>query len=423
MNNIDKILLAREKRIEIINNYINEYDCLCLKANIMGENKNIFESFFLVNYFERIIEKGIPSFSLKKKFNSFDGPYVIYLYKKGFYLNLKEEAVKIEEENSLGRLIDLDVYINSTISISRGHLRKCLICDNPAFYCNRLKLHSYQELINKIDSLIYDKLEKIITDAIDQAIETELKLPYKFGCVCVNNAASHNDMNDEIMRKAKVAIIPYFKKMFKLSFGINNLDELFYEIRLIGLDAEKEMYKKTNGVNCYKGLIFLLGLLISSLGYFLKNQFDQFESIFENIKIMCKDLDKELKANDTFGLIAYQKHMFKGARHEAINGLVNVKENFFKCIDLSESNLEKILINIICDIDDTVMLKRAKTIEKYNLIKNMIKNISSLDELIKVNDYCIKENISVGGSCDILICVIFLKLINEKIKLDGESYA
>ena len=423
MDLTSKILLDREKRNEIINSYLDKYDCIALKANIMGPNKNVFESFILINYFEKVIDENIPNFSLKRKENSFDGQYLLYLYPKGLYQDLKEKTVKIEEEYKLGRIVDIDVYYDLSGSVHRGHLRKCLICDNPAYVCNRLNSHSYQELIETMDKLIIDELSEIIRVSIDQAIELELSLPYKFGCVCVNDQASHSDMNASIMRKAKNTIIPYLVEMFVYGYKINNLDDLFKEIRLIGISAENEMYKSTNGINCYKGLIFILGLLVSSLGYYFRNQNDMLNNIFDNIKLMTKSLELELVNSNTNGLQAYQMYKFKGARHEAMSGLQNVKENLMFCKDLEESSLEKTLINIILNIDDTVMLKRAKSIEKYLSVKDRIKNINSLDELIVVNNYCIKENISVGGACDILICVIFLKLINKKININGENYA
>ena len=76
----------------------------------------------------------------------------------------------------------------------------------------------------------------------------------------------------------------------------------------------------------------------------------------------------------------------------------------------------KTLIFIISNIDDTVLLKRAGSIEKYEYVKEMISNInvSLLDhddynEVIKINEYCINNNLSTGGACDMLICTIFLK--------------
>lgn len=423
MDITEKILEDREKKIKIINSYILEYDCLCVKANIMGTNKNIFESFFLVNYFEKIIDREIPNYELKKRIESYDGTYLLYFYKKGLYRDLKEKTILIEENNKLGRLIDLDVYYNDLGSKSRGHLRKCLICDKPAYYCNRLNNHSYQELIEAMDQMINDELMAIVRNAIDQAVELELALPYKFGCVTLNDSGSHFDMNASIMRRAKEAIIPGLILMFKTGLSENNLDVIFQKIRSIGIDTEREMYLSTDGVNCYKGLIFLLGLLVSSLGYFIKNQYRDINNIFENIKIMCRDLYKELDNSNTYGLKAYQKYKFKGARHEAISGLVNVKKGFYFCNDLSESSLQKTLINIIVNIDDTVMLKRAQSLDKYQEIIKKIKSINSMEELVLVNKYCIQENISTGGACDILICIIFLKLINQKINLNGENYA
>ena len=418
---INKILLDREKKKENIEVYLNKFDVVSLKANIVGINKNIYQGNFLVNYFDKIICNLLSGFSFKNKYQSYDGTYILYMYPKGLFKDLKDKAIKIEELNPLGRLIDIDVYCDTLNSISRGYMRKCLICDDYAFVCNRVKRHSDEELLNKMELMIYDELEKNIKECLDKAIELELALPYKFGCVCLDSKGSHKDMDFLVMRRAKEAIIPYFLKMLDVSFNEINLESLFKKVRNIGLEAEKTMFEKTNGVNCYKGLIFLLGLLVTSIGYSIKN--DCYHLVFENIKIMTRDLKNELNCNNTNGLIAYQKYKFNGARHEAMSGLRNVDQSYKMIDNLSIECLEKVLINIILNIDDTVMLKRCGTIEKYQEIKELIKNINNLDELIKVNNYCINENISVGGACDILICSIFIKLLNEKIEINGESYA
>lgn len=431
---IAKILSAREERNINISKLVNSFDVLSLKANIVGLNKNVFESYFLINYFEKIIDKKIPKYDSKHYYLSSDGPYILYCYQKNIITNLKKKAVDIENNEPLGRFVDLDIYLNSNQSIKRSKMRKCLICDNDAFICNRLKKHSDQELFKVIDDNILAQLSKDIFDAIDLAMDYELKLPYKFGCVCVNDCGSHLDMDYKIMLDAKNAIIPYFIKMFKLSFEESNLDILFNKIRVIGMDAEEAMYQSTNGVNCYKGLIFIMGLIVTSIGYLIKNQYYSkyvLNNIFDNIKTMCRYLHIEVtdkNINKTNGLKAYLESNLKGARHEAINGFYCVLNNYLKLENLDKENLEKCLINIIGDIDDTVMYTRCGSLKKYLKVKEMIKNIningkSFWDELILVNRYCIKENISVGGACDILIVIIFLKIFMEKLTFVEKEYA
>lgn len=70
-------------------------------------------------------------------YDDFDGPY----YLLGTNLNpryVKNELISIEENTKLGRFIDLDVY-DGIKTLTRGFMRKCYICENPAFICIREK--------------------------------------------------------------------------------------------------------------------------------------------------------------------------------------------------------------------------------------------------------------------------------------------
>ena len=122
MENIsNKILIDREKKDNLIKSYLNSYQVISLKANIPGTNKNIKEAFVIISIFDKIILSYKP---LKRMFfESFDGPYIIYLFNKD--KNLKNEMVKIESKNQLARLVDIDVYYDSTHSLNRSKPRTC----------------------------------------------------------------------------------------------------------------------------------------------------------------------------------------------------------------------------------------------------------------------------------------------------------
>ena len=55
MENIaNKILQDREKRNLLINQFINDYQVISLKANIPGNNKNIKAAYTLINIYDKI---------------------------------------------------------------------------------------------------------------------------------------------------------------------------------------------------------------------------------------------------------------------------------------------------------------------------------------------------------------------------------
>lgn len=82
---------------------------------------------------------------------------------------IKKLAIKVEEEDSLGRLFDIDILycdeqtasplqIYDIKSVSRSQLnaqpRQCLICGEDAKSCARSRRHDMGQLLSKIDEIL-----------------------------------------------------------------------------------------------------------------------------------------------------------------------------------------------------------------------------------------------------------------------------
>lgn len=405
------ILKAREERIKIIKKDIDKYQIISVHANIKGNDKNTKEAYLLVNHFSRLIMDFNPSNYLIKE--SDDGIYYLFYFDNN--KNLKEECIEIEENDKLGRFIDLDVFYYNDKSESRNTLRKCFICNQPAFVCARLNSHTDNEINGYIKINVLKYMNDLITKFAGEAILKELNLEPKFGLVCKNYKSSHKDMNYDIMMKAKNAIEGEFYSFFELAYLNDDIQFIKKEMRNIGKDIEKKMLIATNNVNAYKGLIFNLGLIICSLALKLKS--NTALSIFEYVKILACGIIEELKeGRDTFGKRAYQEYGILGARGEAENGFKNLRD----CMNLYnlDADLISALVYLIINIEDTTLLKRCKNIEKYNYIKKEFKENKDYDYL---NDLCLKENLSFGGAADLLILGCFLKEMNKIFELGIEE--
>ncbi|HHU56053.1 MAG TPA: hypothetical protein GXZ48_05145 [Acholeplasmataceae bacterium] len=408
---IDAILEAREKRIEKIKSI--DGGVISVKANIPGENKSINIAFILIKIFVFEVLKNINVIN-KYFYESADGPYFLLVTNRDE--KVKDILINLEENHPLGRYIDLDLYIDKTRSISRGYMRKCILCDKDAFYCIRNKTHKNSEVLSKIKIDVLNYLKQIIYDLSKKAIYSELNLEYKFGLVTPSSSGSHRDMDYKLMEKAIGVILPGFENMFLIGFHGQDLNRVYKDGKKYGLFVEKEMFSVTSGINCYKGLIFILGLVVLSIGYTLANNL-KYEDIFKNIKVMTKDIFSETKYN-TFGEYAYEKYKFGGARAEAQSGLKSVQiaikylENYK---EINDEALHMTLIEIIKNIDDTVMLKRAKELDKYHYYKNLVSQITSYDiKIIKaVTGKFINNNISCGGAADILIAALFIHQLKK----------
>lgn len=71
---------------------------------------------------------------------------------------LKELCCRIEEENPLGRLFDMDVYDGNGTPLSRSDLgkpsRRCFLCSAPAAECARSRRHSLSEMTAFIETAV-----------------------------------------------------------------------------------------------------------------------------------------------------------------------------------------------------------------------------------------------------------------------------
>ncbi len=411
MNNLsEKILSSREYKFNKIQFLKTSYKVvITVKSNIPGNNKNLNVSYILVEFFEKLIPLNMIEYSCFH--DGYDGPYFLL----GSNLDpvaIKQILMDIEETHPLGRFIDLDVY-DGNQTLSRGTMRKCYLCDDFAFKCIKMNKHKKKDLLNFVNSNVLNFFKKQVLSQVNESIMFELNLHPKFGLVTPLTNGSHKDMNFNLMIKAKESILPFFIKMFEVGWSDKKLEDIFLAIRQIGLQAEKEMLAATNNVNTYKGLIFDLGIVVTAYGYTLYNHIDR-GNIFDIIKKMTLSLLEEFKVeSNTFGYTAYKNHNILGARGEIFNGLPNVKRALDYLDDFTDESRLKTLMYLISKVDDTTLLKRTKDYEMYISIKQRFskKLKCNQEEIEMLNSYCISNNLSFGGSADLLILTIFLKKI------------
>jgi len=417
------ILEARETRIHLIHQIIskNDRNVISIKANTPGKNKNTKESYLLVKLFKNIIHPMVTIRSIQL-IEGFDGPsFLIEVNEKDTIL-LKNILVEIEESHELGRFIDLDLYKDTNKSISRFDLniapRKCFLCETDAVICSRTQSHLVDEISQYIEISIRKYLLKQIEKFLDEAMTKELELEYKFGLVTKTSQGSHPDMDYSRMVKGKNAIIPYLVQMFELGFYCESLTEIHNKGRIVGIKAEESMNDATNGINCYKGLIFLSGLALLSLGYTMQTHND-FDDLFSFVQKMTKDLLKEFNQEPlTSGMRVYRQYHITGVRGEAHQGLSSIRHglSIIENLDtVSDQDLRGLLIQLILKSEDTVFLKRAGSMEKYNLVKEMLSKIdvTNFEQIVHFNNYAIKENLSFGGAADLLVTTLLLHKVKK----------
>ena len=150
-------------------------------------------------------------------------------------------------------------------------LRRCMICNHSAIDCMRSNRHSLDDILNHIDTKILNYLKVNIASIVKDSMLSELNLEYKFGLVTPTSNGSHDDMNYAMMLESINVLIPYFLEIFDLGFISKSGENLFEEARIIGIKAEQAMLQHSNQVNTYKGLIYILGFVLLSIGDLIKN--------------------------------------------------------------------------------------------------------------------------------------------------------
>ncbi|MDD4212785.1 MAG: citrate lyase holo-[acyl-carrier protein] synthase [Bacilli bacterium] len=418
--NEESILAAREDRLTHIRNHLGPNEAIiCIKANIPGEYKNSKEAYTLLSIFN--IECQQDYIILDKEFvESADGPYI--LIKTPIDANIKKNLIDIETNHPLGRMIDLDYYVSDEKSVTRQSLglspRKCYLCNRDAIQCIREKTHSDKRIFTYIQTQVYAYVQDIIEHLVIRSIKRELDLEHKFGLVTPSSNGSHLDMNYTLMMRSAKALLFSFTQMFWIGFDGISLETIYAQGKKQGLAAEKLMYDVTNDVNTYKGLIFILGLALMSGGYAISHQ-QTLDGLFDNIRIMTKNIFEESNYQ-TFGEKAYREYQIGGAREEAYRGYPTVKKAMNTLLEapiIDDEVLHMTLIDIIGSTDDTVLVKRAGSLEAYRRYKNLITNIKTYDlkTIIEVTEECIRGNISCGGAADILITALFLVDFSRKL--------
>ena len=237
---------------------------------------------------------------------------------------------------------------------------------------------------------------KNIGHAIRLAVKDELSRELSFGCVNYKSQGSHKDMDYEDFVISSNVIIK--------SIEDTNWNEIetFEHLRSRGLVIEEEMFAATGGINTYKGLIFLVIILV--YGLIKTKNFDE-ASFFirEFSKPILNDYKLFKKARDCRNL------GIKDVRTFPLSGF---EEIFKLSIDFEKLGMtdEILTLFLISRIDDTTTFARSSLDELRSLQKKALilyedycSGVDIGQKLKDLSDYYVDNNISSGGVADIFI--------------------
>lgn len=277
----------------------------------------------------------------------------------------------------------------------------------------------------------------IIGHLASMALQVELDTTPKPGLVDRNDNGAHRDMDHALMQRSIQALHPYFVRLAQL--GFTDKQPCHDEIVNIGIEAEREMFKATGGVNTHKGALFSIGLAAVALagesfcritqaercGTMAYNDVNskQIQSLSNSIASLARLFPD---TNGTHGSKAKANNILKGALDNAREGYTQLFKAWlpFYIDRIAEGDnyaLHKTLLRIMCDLDDTNIVYRT-SMETMQEVKaearqmlDTSRNIVNFEAALQaMNTDYIHRNISPGGSADMLSLVVFLSCIVRK---------
>lgn len=349
---------------------------------------------------------------------------------------IKQICEDFEENHPLGRFIDVDLNDELGSTVSSGKSKLCFFCrERPAIECRREKSHSFEELRTFMFSEMAEygrkqreeRIAEKLSSLAQQAIYAEISLTPKPGLVDQLSSGSHSDMCYQTFVDSTTAISPWFSELVCEGFAFQNddLTQALPRLREIGLRMEAAMLEATGNVNTQKGVIFLMGLSLFACGnLFRRHEYFQVAAFRKIIQDICAGLvENELinvaGSGKSHGEKIFRKYGFGGARGEAESGLATVFNfglpGLIQAGQLNDEPLIKCLLSIAANNNDTNILFRSnpEVLDRFKRLCQIALADFKPENYAAVIDFCKHQNISPGGSADLLAVTIFVWSVNQ----------
>ena len=250
----------------------------------------------------------------------------------------------------------------------------------------------------------------LIADLAERSLRQELDTTPKPGLVDKQDNGAHKDMDYALMSASISALRPYLTRIAVESAAEVNAAG----IMSIGIEAEAAMLKATGGVNTHKGALFCIGLSIAAASFLACSTGTVEADSFR--ELVSRTASRIPSAQSTHGAEAKRNFKVGGAlenAREAYPELFTAWLPYYRSLEGDPYRCHKTLLYIMTDLDDTNVLHRrgaeglAHTkSEAARLLKDF-----SMSGLSSLNYDFIRENISPGGSADMLSLTMFIKSI------------
>lgn len=279
-------------------------------------------------------------------------------------------------------------------------------------------------------------IAKQISELAFEALLFEATLSPKPGLVDPKSCGAHADMNYFTFIDSSNALAPFLTEYVEVGLTHNGTPfGLFEKVRALGQLAEGAMLNKTKGINTHKGANFSFALLLSATGKIMQDKQltipftpKDTSAIFTYVQQMTKGLllndfaDLAQKKQLSYGEKLYLEHGIVGIRGEAELGYPALKDSALPFLRHSDtSNPQQLflilLLQLMATIEDSNLINRGGILAWKNVKKQSAEILQTLsvnssekeleEALIRFDQQLIQENLSPGGSADLIALSFF----------------
>lgn len=250
----------------------------------------------------------------------------------------------------------------------------------------------------------------LVADLAERALRLELDTTPKPGLVDRRDNGAHKDMDYALMSKSISALRPYLTRLAVES--AKDIDPA--KIKEVGIEAEKAMLKATGGVNTHKGALFCIGLSVAAASYLASTTGSVEAYSFK--ELVSRAASEIPAAQGTHGAEAKRSFKVGGALENARGAYPELFADwlpYYLSLEGDPFRCHKTLLHIMTTLDDTNILHRRGEEGLARAKSEAARLLEDFSEsgLSSLNKDFIRENISPGGSADMLSLTIFINSI------------
>lgn len=254
----------------------------------------------------------------------------------------------------------------------------------------------------------------LVADLAERALRLELDTTPKPGLVDRRDNGAHKDMDYALMSKSISALRPYLTRLAVES--AKDID--LAKIKEVGIEAEKAMLKATGGVNTHKGALFCIGLSVAAASYLASTTGSVEAYSFK--ELVSRAASEIPSARGTHGAEAKRSFKAVGALENARAAYPELFADwlpYYRSLEGDPFRCHKTLLHIMTTLDDTNILHRRGAEGLAHAEAEAARLLEDFSEsgLSSLNKDFIRENISPGGSADMLSLTIFIESIINNI--------